>query len=148
MPAAESLAIISAGCFFLTGLLTGVWKYQQIHNSPEAQAHYYVDIAHRTALLYSFACLLLYQFVVISQLPARVEFYAVLAQIAFFAAAVFAYIVHGWLGDTDNQLRKPYTLGSRTLPAILMVAFMWSLIVAEIGGFLVLFYGVITAALA
>lgn len=45
--------------------------------------------------------------------------------------------------DTDNQLRKPHRLGKGTLPGGLMVVFMWALIVGEIGGFLVLFYGVI-----
>ena len=52
-------------------------------------------------------------------------------------------MLHGWLADTDNQLRKPHRLGRGTLPGGLMAVFMWALIVGEIGGFLVLFYGVI-----
>jgi hypothetical protein len=33
------------------------------------------------------------------------------------------------------------------MPAPMMAGFMWSLIVAEIGGFVVLFYGVLAAIL-
>ena len=147
MQTAETIAILAAGGFFLTGLLTGVWKYQQIHHSEKAEAHPYVDIAHRTALLYAFACLLLAHFARISVLSDLLNSVAVIAQIIFFAAAVFFYVVHGWLKDTDNQLRKPHRLGKGTVPGAMMVTFMWALIVGEIGGFLVLFYGVIQGVL-
>lgn len=143
MQPAETLAILAAGGFFLTGLLTGVWKYWQIHTRDSAEAHPYVNIAHRTALLYSFACLLLAQFARLSVLSDAVNTAAVAVQVLFFAAAVFSYALHGWLADTDNQLRKPHRLGALTLPGILITAFMWALIAGEIGGFLVLFYGVI-----
>ena len=143
MSSAETLAILAAGGFFLTGLLTGVWKYQQIHASPTAEAHPYVSIAHRTALLYAFACLLLAKFAQLSVLTDIVNLVAVSLQIVFFAAAVLSYIAHGLLGDTDNQLRQPHRLGKGTLPAWLIKAFMLALIAGEIGGFLVLFYGVI-----
>lgn len=36
----------------------GVWKYRQMAASESGQAHFYVDAAHRAALLYSFALLL------------------------------------------------------------------------------------------
>jgi hypothetical protein len=143
MQTAETFAILAAGGFFLVGLLTGVWKYQQIHTREEAEAHPYVNIAHRTALLYAFACLLLAQFARLSVLSDLVNTIAVAVQVVFFAAAVLSYVVHGWLADTDNQLRKPHQIGKGTLPGGLMLMFMWALIVGEIGGFLVLFYGVI-----
>mgnify|MGYP002653205800 CR=1 FL=1 len=53
------LALASAGVFFLSGLLTGVWKYAHMARTPAAQAPVYVDIAHRAALFYSFAALLI-----------------------------------------------------------------------------------------
>ena len=143
MQAAETLAILAAGSFFLVGLLTGVWKYQQIHASEAAEAHPYVNIAHRTALLYAFACLLLAKFAQLSVLSDTVNTIAVAVQVVFFAAAVLSYVLHGWLADTDNQLQRPHRLGKGTLPGGLMVLFMWALIAGEIGGFLVLFYGVI-----
>src|SRR5690606_30663442 len=87
MPTAEILATLAAGGFFLTSLLTGVWKYRQIHRSERAEAHPYVNIAHRTALLYSFACLLLAHFTRLSQLDGTLELIAVAAQVLFFALA-------------------------------------------------------------
>ena len=51
---------------FLWALLLGVMKYRQILASPEGQAHPYTDIAHRAALLYSFALLLVATFVELS----------------------------------------------------------------------------------
>src|SRR5689334_24039468 len=49
-----------------------------------------------------------------------------------------SYAVHGWLDDTDNQLRQPHVLGRRTLPAWVVSGSMWMLAAAEIGGFVVL----------
>ena len=141
------LAVIAAGVFFLVALLTGVWKYLQIRASENGTAHPYVDIAHRASLMYSFAALLLARFAEISQLPQNIEWWAVLFPIAYFAYAILLYIVHGALKDTDNQLRPPFRMGSLVLPPVFVGLSMWSLIVAEIGGFLVLFYGVLVALL-
>lgn len=142
---AEQVAIVSAGIFFLAGLLTGVWKYLQIRASERARAHYYVDVAHRASLMYSFAALLLAVFASISTLSERVELWAVLVQVVFFALAIGAYVVHGALGDTSNQLRRPHRLGARHVPPFAMTAFMAALVLAEVGGFLVLFFGVLRA---
>lgn len=147
MESSQQLSIIAAGVFFLTALLTGVWKYLQIRASENATAHPYVDIAHRASLMYSFAALLLAEFAVISQLPATVEFWAAAFPLLYFGFAILTYIVHGVLQDTDNQLRPPFRLGRSTMPGPMMAGFMWSLIVAEIGGFVVLFYGVLAAIL-
>lgn len=135
------LAILSAGVFFLSGLLTGVWKYLAIMNSPKARAPYYVDIAHRTSLMYAFAAMLLAVFAYLSVWSDAVNFWATLAQVVFFGAAIVTYIVHGALGDTNNQLQRPHKLGSATLPGFLIQGFMWALIAGEVGGFLVLFAG-------
>lgn len=147
MEASQQLSLIAAGVFFLTALLTGVWKYLQIAASADAAAHPYVDVAHRAALLYSFAAMLLLEFTKVSELPPGVELLAVAAPLLYFALAILSYIVHGVLRDTDNQLRKPHKLGPTTMPGSMMRFFMWSLIVAEIGGFVVLFYGVVVAVL-
>ena len=66
MASAEKLALLACGVFFLNALVTGTWKYVQIRSSPIAQAHPYVDVAHRASLLYSFAALLLARFVELS----------------------------------------------------------------------------------
>ena len=145
MESSVALAIIAAGIFFLTALLTGVWKYLQIRASEEAIAHPYVDIAHRASLMYSFAALLLSRFAEISQLSPVVEWWAVALPLFYFAYAIVLYIIHAALKDTDNQLKPPFKIGAVALPSSFIGLSMWSLAVAEIGGFCVLFYGVLIA---
>jgi hypothetical protein len=141
--AAVALALVASGVFFLSGLLTGVWKYLAIMGSEKAEAPYYVNIAHRTSLLYAFAAQLLAVFAGLSAWSPAVNFWATLFPLAFFGAAIFTYIVHGALRDTENQLARPHRLATATLPGFLIQGFMWALIVAEIGGFLVLFAGLL-----
>ncbi len=145
--ASEDLALLAAGVFFLTGLLTGIWKYQQIMASEDAKAHPYVDVCHRASLLYAFAAILLVKFAEVSQLPNHIELIAVAAVVAYFAAAIISYFIHGLLGDTDNQLKAPHSIGKMALSPGAISLHMWMLIAAEVGGFLVLFYGVIIAVL-
>jgi len=141
MPFAERFAAFSSGAFFLAGLLFGVWKYLAIARSSDARAPVYVDVAHRAALLYAFACLVVERFAALSSLDADLETAAVVGQIAFFALGLSTYVLHGLLRDTDNQFEKPHRLGERTVPPALVLAFMAALIVAELGGFAVLFVG-------
>jgi hypothetical protein len=142
---AVRLCVFAAGVFFLTGLLTGAWKYFHIARSPTATAPLYVDIAHRAALLYSFASLLLAVFAALSAWSPAVDLVAAALPLAYFGAAIVGYVVHGVLRDTDNQLLKPHRLGRGTIPPAAMTAFMWSLMAAEIGGFAVLFAGTLRA---
>ncbi len=136
MNTAYQLAIVAAGIFFLNGLLTGVWKYSQIAASEQGRAHPYVDIAHRSSLLYSFAAILIATFLEISQLSDNLELVAAVMLVAYFFFAIASYMYQGFLGKTGNQLR---TITAATK------WFMWSLIVAEIGGFVIIFYGVLVA---
>lgn len=141
MTHSATFCLAGAGAFFLVGLLAGIWKYACIHRSPEARAPFYVDTAHRAALLYAFACALTGELCRRSAWPDRVNLVAAVALIAFFALAVLGYLVHGALGDTDNQLRRPHRLGKGTISPAAMLAFMVALIVAEVGGFAVIFAG-------
>jgi hypothetical protein len=61
--------------------------------------------------------------------------------VVYFYAAIASYALHGVLKDTDNQFRSPHQLGKLTLPSMLLHGFMGSLIVAEVGGTLVLLAG-------
>jgi hypothetical protein len=128
--------LLAAGLIFLWALLLGVWKYRQIAASPEAQAHPYVDIAHRAALLYSYATLLIAVFVELSGFSTLVNAIAAFVPIFFFVAAIAGYCFHGAKRDTDNQFRDPVP-GTH--------AFMWALIVGEIGGVAVLIAGFVDA---
>ena len=138
---AVRLCIISAGVFFLTGLLTGAWKYWHIARSPDAKSPVYVDIAHRAALMYSFASLRLAVFAGLSVWSDTVNLIAAALPLAFFALAIGGYILHGILRDTDNQFLKPHRVGPVTVPPTLITGFMFALMAAEIGGFAVLFAG-------
>jgi hypothetical protein len=140
---AETFCLISAALFFLTGLLSGTWKYACIARDPTGQAPVYVDTAHRASLLYAFACALLGQLCRRSAWSNGVNLAAAVALVSFFAASVLGYLVHGYLRDTDNQLRRPHRLGRFILPPFVLGTFMAGLIAAELGGFLVLFAGVI-----
>lgn len=141
MLTAVQIAQLGCGLFFITGLLTGIWKYRSMMNSPDAQAPVYVDICHRTALMYAFACLVLAEFAKLSAWSETVNAWAVAVPIVFFASAVMMYALHGILRDTDNQLRRPHRLGSGTVPGALITLYMVALIAGEVGGFLVLFAG-------
>lgn len=145
LPLAEKVALTSAASLFFVGLITGIWKYSHMARSDNATAPYYVDITHRTALMYSFACGVFALLLPISQLSAQLEFWATVIPISYFSLAVVTYAIHGALNDTDNQLRKPHKLGKASLPGFMLHSFMGGLIIGEVGGFLVIFYGVIKA---
>jgi hypothetical protein len=130
------LVLLAAGLMFLWALLLGVLKYRQILASPEGVAHPYTDVAHRAALLYSFAFLLIAVFVDLSAWPTAVNLAAAGALGLFFVISVYSYMHHGLRQDTDNQLVRP-SAGLR--------GFMIVLIVAEIGGFVVLLAGFVAS---
>ena len=124
--------LLLAAAMFLWALLLGVWKYRQMIASPDGLAHPYVDTAHRAALLYSFALLLVATFVELSGWSTLVNLLAAGAMAFYFYASVAGYVLHGWKRDTENQFHPP----SRGLRP-----FMAALIASEIGGFLVLVVG-------
>ncbi len=124
--------LLAAAAMFLWALLLGVMKYRQMVESEESLAHPYVDVAHRAALLYSFALLLVATFVELSGWGTVTNLLAASALAVYFFAAVAGYMFHGWRRDTDNQFRDPVA-GTH--------GFMVSLIVAEIAGWLVLVAG-------
>ena len=132
------ITLLAAGLIFLLALVLGVWKYRQIMTSEDHRAHPYVDIAHRAALLYSFATLLIAVFVQLSAWPTWVNLTAALVVVFFFVGAILAYISHGARRDTVNQFEHA---DGRT--AVAMVA----LIVGEIGGFGVILAGFIVKQL-
>jgi hypothetical protein len=128
--------LLAAGLIFIWALLLGVWKYQQKAASPDGEAHAYVDTAHRAALLYSFATLLIATFVELSGWSTAVNLIAAFATIFFFVGATGGYAIQGWRQDTDNMFRDPMVRGIRP--------WMWALIVTEIAGFSVLLAGFVS----
>jgi len=128
--------LLLAAAMFLWALLLGIWKYRGMVTSAEGLAHPYVDTAHRAALLYSFALLLVATFVELSGWSTLVNLLAAGALAFYFFAAVVGYAWHGWRQDTTNQF---HPAGRGLHP------FMWALIVTEIGGWLVLVAGFLDA---
>lgn len=126
------VATSACGAFFLVGLLTGVWKWRRMVGAPDHRAPHYVDTAHRAALLYSFACLVVARFAEQSAFADPVNVAAVSLLVVFFAAAIGSYIHLGWVDRTDNAIAE------RSAGA---TAAMILLSVSEIGGFLVLLAG-------
>jgi len=138
---AHEFCLTSAGAFLVAGLVTGIWKYGCIARSADGRAPVYVDVAHRAALMYGFACGLLAMLCERSAWSNAVNLAAAIAAVAFFALAVTGYVVHGVLRDTDNQLARPHRLGGRIISGGAMRAFMATLIAAELGGVAVIFAG-------
>jgi phosphatidylglycerophosphate synthase len=132
------ITLLAAGLIFLLALVLGVWKYRQIMVAEDHRAHPYVDIAHRAALLYAFATLLIAVFVELSAWPAWVNLTAAMVVVFFFVAAIASYIEHGARRDTENQFERP-TRGLEVSMALL--------ILGEIGGFAVIFAGFIVGQL-
>ncbi|OBE96231.1 hypothetical protein [Mycobacterium sp. 852002-10029_SCH5224772] len=132
------ITLLAAGLIFLLALVLGVWKYREMITSDNHLAHPYVDIAHRAALLYSFATLLLAAFVQYSAWPVWVNLTAAGVVVFFFVAAIAAYIDHGARRDTVNQFENA---DGRLRLAMAL------LIVGEIGGFAVLLAGFVAGQL-
>jgi hypothetical protein len=137
-----SLALIAATGLLMTGLLTGLWKYLAIASSPHARAPHYVDIAHRSSLMYSYTAVLVAFMAALSPFSTTITWWATAGPLFFFASAVFTYLLHGWLNDTRNQLAKPYVLGKSHVPGVMIHGFMGMLAVVEIVGIAVLATGV------
>jgi hypothetical protein len=128
--------LLAAGLMFIVALLLGIWKHRQMVTSENGLAHPYVDTAHRAALLYSFAILLIATFVQFSGWSETVDSIAAFTFIFFSLAALSGYIEHGLKKDTVNQFHpQPRWLGN----------FMTLLIVAEIASVSVLVAGFVDA---
>lgn len=131
---APRIALGAAGIFFMAGLLTGLWKYLCMRRHPQAEAPYYVNIAHRAALMYAFSAQLLAVFAAASVFSDNVNTIAVICPLLFFAIAIIHYINLGLTTDSDNSMRDS---ADRTKDYFILNI----LATAEIGGFAVLLLG-------
>jgi hypothetical protein len=138
---ASVIALAAAGIFFMAGLLTGLWKYLCMRKHPQAEAPYYVNTAHRAALMYAFSAQLLAVFAAISAFPDWVNTVAVIAPLLFFGKAIIKYVRLGLTTTSNNSLRDSQDKAKSYL--ILNI-----LAVAEIGGFSVLLLGFFLRVLA
>jgi hypothetical protein len=132
------VATAACGVFFLTALLLGVWKWRAMLTAPDHLAPHYVDTAHRAALLYSFACLVLVHFAGLSPFSEAVNVAAVSFPLVFFAVAIATYVQLGWRDTTDNAFERR---DASTTTGVAVLA------AAEIGGFAVLLAGFVVSQL-
>ena len=134
MSLAVKISLAASGVFLLAGMLLGVVKYRAIMRSPAHRAPVYVDIAHRAALLYSFAALVMARLLEYSPYSERVQLAAAGVPLAFFALTIAGYAAHGLRDDTENIFaERNFTT----------TWFMYALIAGEIGGVAVLLWGFI-----
>ena len=134
MSLAIKISLLASGLFLLTGMLTGVLKYQRIMASPEHRAPVYVDIAHRAAFLYSFAMLVIAKLLEYNPYSAKVQTGAVAAVLVFLVITILGYLSHGIRNDTENIFSE------RTFTT---TWYMYLLIVGEIGGLSLILWGFI-----
>ncbi len=115
-------------------MITGVWKYAKIMSSAEHVAPVYVDIAHRASFFYSFASLVIAKLIEYSPFPKPWQTVIVLFPLVYFAITVAGYIVTGFRNNTENMFSERN---------FVTTWFMYSLIFAEIGGFVLILGGFI-----
>ena len=131
---ASRIALSASGIFFMIGLLTGLWKYLCMRQSQKTEAPYYVNTAHRAALMYAFAAQLLAIFAALSAFSDTVNTIAMIFPLLFFAIAIFHYINLGLTTDSNNSLRDSTDRKKDYLILNILAA-------SEIGGFSVLLIG-------
>ncbi|MEG0482804.1 MAG: hypothetical protein RR569_06815 [Acinetobacter sp.] len=132
LPLSVKIALLFSGIYLWVGMLTGVWKYYQISRSELARAHYYVDIAHRSSLLYAPATLILAIMAYCSVWSEIVNLSFIVINLIFFTFSIASYVLHGFLRDTTNQFKEPHQLGKMQLPKILMRMAMVLLVIGEV----------------
>ena len=134
MSLAIKISLLASGLFLLTGMLTGVLKYQRIMTSPEHRAPVYVDIAHRAAFLYSFAMLVIAKLLEYNPYSMKVQTGAVAAVLIFLVLTILGYLSHGIKNDTENIFHER---------SFTTTWYMYLLIAGEIGGLSVILWGFI-----
>ena len=132
MNIAIKTSLLASGIFLLVGLLTGVVKYRKTMSSPNHRAPVYIDIAHRAALLYSFASLVMAKLLEYSPYSQTIQLVAVALPLLFFAITIGGYYTFGVLNTTENIFNKRN---------FITTWYMYALIAGEIGGFLVILWG-------
>jgi hypothetical protein len=105
-----------------------------MRQTQRAEAPYYVNTAHRAALMYAFAAQLLAVFAATSAFSDTVNTVAVIFPLLFFGIAIFHYINLGLTTESNNSMRD----SSDRSKAYLILNI---LAVSEIGGFSVLLLG-------
>lgn len=128
------IALLFSGIFLLVGMLTGVWKYRLIMKSENHKAPIYVDIAHRNALLFSFACLVIAKLMEFSPFSPTIQLVITLIPLFYFALTTINQVKEGALN------RKETIFNQRNFST---TWFMYGLIIGEVGAISLMVFGFI-----
>ena len=131
---ASRIALSASGISFMTGSLTGLWKYLCIRQSQKTEAHHFVNTAHCAELMYGFAGQMLAVFAATSAFSDTVNIVAVIFPLLFFSIAIIHYIILGLTTESNNSIRDSAERNKEYW--ILNI-----LAVSEIGGFSALLAG-------
>lgn len=132
MTLALKICLACSGIFLLTGMLAGVVKYRFMMAGPTHRAPVYINIAHRTAMLYSVAALVMAELLRYNPYPAAFQIVIAGIPLFCFATALAQYLRLGFQNTTDNQFSQ------RTLTTTWG---MYALIAGEIGGIAAILWG-------
>jgi uncharacterized membrane protein YhdT len=134
MNIAIKITLLFSGIYLLTGMLTGILKYQGMMKSEKHEAPIYIDIAHRASLLYSFASLVMAKLLEFSPFPLWLQLASTVIPILYFTLAIASYIKLGLQNVETTQFSERN---------FITTWFMYSLILGEIGGVFLLVIGFI-----
>ena len=138
MNLAVNITLAASGIFLVVGMIGGILKYHGMMTRPDHCAHPYIDIAHRSSLLYSFAALVMATLLTYSPYSENVQLVITGVPLFFFAMAIAQYYRLGLAGGTTNQF------GARNFATTWG---MYLLIVGEIGGVSAIVWGFISTQL-
>lgn len=134
MNLAIKITLLFSGVYLLTGMLTGILKYQGMMRSEKHEAPIYIDIAHRASLMYSFTALVMAKLLEFSPFPLWLQLVSVVVPLIYFTLAIASYIKLGLQKIETTQFSQRN---------FITTWFMYSLIAGEIGGILLLLIGFI-----
>jgi hypothetical protein len=138
MNLAITMTLAVSGIFLLVGMIGGILKYRGIMKSPEHRASAYLDVAHRAALMYSFAALVMAELLRFSPYSERVQLVISGVPLLFFAISIGEYFILGLQNKITNQFA---TRNFNTTWGMLI------LIIGEVGGVGAIVWGFISTQL-
>lgn len=128
------ISILFSGLYLLIGMVTGVWKYAKIMKSDNHKSSMYVDIAHRNALLFSFACLVIAKLMEFSPFSLTMQMVITLIPLFYFSLTTINQIKEGVVNRTETIFKE------RTFST---TWFMYGLIIGEVGSISLMIIGFI-----
>jgi hypothetical protein len=134
MALAVKLCLLFAGIYLLAGMCVGVLKYVFTMRSKEHRAPTYIDIAHRAALLYSFAALVMAKLIEFSPYSQNVQLVIAGLPLLYFTLTIIQYTKLGLLRQEATMFAERN---------FITTWFMYGLIAGEIGGVALILLGFI-----